>query len=137
MDEDAIKQYLADTFPDLQSQSSPDGASFFFVGGERKFPFATLVTSDAHDNASQLDRPGIFRLNIGVSRETFRTLFDSSEDGTYDFAALDTFLPHPVYGSMFWISALNPGEATWEKTRSLLAEAHDLAASRQEKRTDA
>src|SRR5260370_37364418 len=39
----------------------------------RRFPFATIVTKDYgdFDNASNLDRPGIFRLNIGVSKESY------------------------------------------------------------------
>jgi Family of unknown function (DUF6194) len=39
----------------------------------RRFPFATIVTKDYgdFDNASNLDRPGMFRLNIGVSKQTF------------------------------------------------------------------
>ena len=38
--------------------------------GSRRFPFATIVTKDyaEFDNASDLDRPGVFRLNIGVSK---------------------------------------------------------------------
>jgi hypothetical protein len=42
----------------------PDGNA----PGNRRFPFATVVTNDydGFDTASNLDRPGIFRLNIAV-----------------------------------------------------------------------
>ncbi len=54
----------------------------------RRFPFATIVTKDYgdFDNASNLDRPGVFRLNIGVSKETFAKLFGAEDDN--DFTAL-------------------------------------------------
>jgi hypothetical protein len=36
-------------------------------------PFATIAsTGNEYERISYLDRPGVFRLNIGVSRETFR-----------------------------------------------------------------
>ena len=141
MDETSIAQYLSGAFPDVQTETS-DGNSFFFVGAERHFPFATLVTNDAYDKVSGLDRPGVFRLNIGIGRETFLSLFHErparpdadSAEGDHDFAALDRVMPHPIYGSMSWVCVLNPGAATWESVRPLLAEAHDLAAGRRAKR---
>ena len=73
---------------------------------------------------------------VGVSRQTFQGLFgetatsaDAAEpagDG-HGFAALDTILPHPVYGSMFWVCVLNPRDQTFEIVKSLLAEAHGRA----------
>ncbi len=65
----------------------------------RRFPFATIVTKDYgdFDNASNLDRPGVFRLNIGISKETYAKLFDSEEQ--FDFAAIDRLMPHPVTDS--------------------------------------
>jgi hypothetical protein len=53
--------------------------SFFFYDpkGERQasrcMPFATMVTKDydGFDTASDLNRPGIFRLNIAVGRQAF------------------------------------------------------------------
>ena len=43
-------------------------------------PFATIVTKDytGFDTASDLNRPGVFRLNVGVGRDTFRALFGDS-----------------------------------------------------------
>ena len=56
----------------------------------RRFPFATIVTKDYgdFDNASNLDRHGLFRLNIGVSKKTFAHLFGAERD--YDFTARRT-----------------------------------------------
>jgi hypothetical protein len=36
-----------------------------------------LVTSDLYDQFSNLNRPSVFRLNIGIGKQTFRSLFGS------------------------------------------------------------
>jgi hypothetical protein len=102
----------------------PDGTN----PDNRKFPFATLVTSDAVDQMSDLNRPGVYRLNFGVSRATFRSLFP--EDADQDYTALDTLLPHPVYAAQSWVSVLNPGEATFARLKPFLAEAYERAVRR-------
>src|SRR5262249_50399911 len=105
------------------------------------FPFATIVTKDYgdFDCASQINRPGVFRLNIGVSKETYRSLFGpqpppppagSTVATGHDFAALDQLLPHPVYSPQSWVCVLNPSAATFEAVRPQLAEAYQLAVSR-------
>ncbi len=68
----------------------------------------TIVTKDYgdFDRASHLDRPGVFRLNIGVGKDTYRSLFGPQPpppgeagvvDTGHDFTILDQLLPHPVY----------------------------------------
>jgi hypothetical protein len=103
---------------------------------ERTLPFATLVTKDDYDQVSKLSRPGVFRLNIGVGRETFRSLFGgalSVEEAAkhYDLAALDCLMPHPVYGMMNWVCVLNPSKATFSSIQPLLAESYERAVQRQ------
>jgi hypothetical protein len=97
------------------------------------------VTNDLYDQASDLDRPGVYRLNLGVSRQTFQRLFgaqkppaDAAEAAGrgYDLTALETILPHPVYGFMFWICVLNPSAETFETVKPLLAESYDRAIRR-------
>ena len=120
------------------------GDSFFFydpdaVGGEaRMFPFATVVTKDypGFDESSRLDRPGAFRLNLNVGRERFTELFGFApsafaehHDG-FDYAADDVLVPHPVYGQQAWVAVVNPGPATQEAVRELVAVAHARAARR-------
>ncbi|MGH7760092.1 MAG: DUF6194 family protein [Candidatus Dormibacteraceae bacterium] len=97
------------------------------------FPFATIVTKDYgdFDNQSNLDRPGVFRLNIGLSKETYASLFG---EGQYDFAALDRLIPHPVYGPNHWVGVLNPTDSTFESIEPLLAEAYRIAVNRLERR---
>jgi hypothetical protein len=136
MNEELIAQYIRETFADIQVETT-DGSLFFFYGTERNFPMVTLVTKDSYDQFSKLDRAGVFRLNIGLSRATFLSLFGAQPPPsgvTYDFTALDTIMPHPVYGQMFWVCVLNPSIATFESVRPLLAEAYDLAVKKQTKR---
>jgi hypothetical protein len=140
MDAASIRQYIAQAFPGVEAVDA-SGGTFFFVGRERMLPFATLVTSDEYDQASDLSRPDVFRLNVGVSKETFRALFggglerpsEAGEGGGYDFTALDRILPHPVYGKMYWVCVLSPSEATFKKAQELLAEAYEMAARKRSK----
>jgi hypothetical protein len=152
MDQDAIIQYITDTFTGLEVLRPTDGPgagdTFFFYDPQRnidpthRLPFATIVSKDygEFDNASQLDRPGVFRLNVGVGRDTFGALFgptSSAEPGqstTYDFAALDRLMPHPVYARQSWVCVLNPSPATFEAVKPLLAEAYAIVATRHGRR---
>ncbi|MEO7003728.1 MAG: DUF6194 family protein, partial [Ktedonobacterales bacterium] len=105
------------------------------------FPFATIVTKDYgdFDTASHLNRPDVFRLNIGVSRDTFHALFGylpnefSARSAEYDFAALDRLMPHPAYALQSWICVLNPSPETFEAVKPLLNEAYTRAATRHER----
>ncbi|HJZ54921.1 MAG TPA: DUF6194 family protein [Gemmataceae bacterium] len=110
-------------------RSSPHPAGFFFHGRQRKFPFATLTTADEYERFSDLKRPGVFRLNVGVSKQSFQSLFGGT--GGHDFTALDQLMPHPVYGKMYWVCVLNPSPATFEAVKPLLAEAYEMAVRKQ------
>jgi hypothetical protein len=99
---------------------------------------ATLTVGDESDRASDLSRPSVFRLNVGVGKETFRSRFgpgpahpgEGEAPARFDLTAPDRILPHPVYGKMSWICVLNPGAATFETVRALLGEAYDMAVRR-------
>src|SRR3954453_2323905 len=103
MNETSIREYIARTFAGVDVVDASAG-SFFFYDPDHKFPFATLVTSDEYDRASDLSRPSVFRLNVGVRKQTFQSLFGSDSapsdeggaEGGYDFTALDRIMPHPV-----------------------------------------
>ncbi|MBN8751745.1 MULTISPECIES: DUF6194 family protein [Variovorax] len=130
MTEDAITDYLIDMLAGGHFQIADDN-TFFFHDADNKFPFATIVTKDSEfDNASKLDRPGAFRLNIGVGKESFRALFGEAPAAAADPAALDTLMPHPVYGKMYWVSVISPSTQTFDKVKPLLAEALALARAR-------
>ncbi|HMQ34072.1 MAG TPA: DUF6194 family protein [Chloroflexaceae bacterium] len=136
MDEQTVTRYILDTFPDVETTDA-FGYTFFFYRDDHMLPFATIAAADnEHDRVSNLDRPGVFRVNIGFSKQTFQTLFGAEgrrvED--YDFTALDTLMPHPEYAAQSFICVLNPGDATVQQVRSLLAEAHERAVQRYQRR---
>lgn len=136
MDETIMAKYIIDTFAGVETTDN-FGYTFFFYGPDRMLPFATLAAADnPYDRVSNLDRPGVFRLNIGVSPQTFRALFGARkvDVGGYDFTTLDKIMPHPEYAAQHFVCVLNPSETTLEKVRALLAEAYDLAVRRHMKR---
>lgn len=144
MEEESVIQYITSSLAGVDVFDSSGNRFFFFDPGgdmepDRLLPFATLVTSDEYDSASDLDRPGIYRLNIGVSPDTYRRLFgpgvpragaDGIVDTGHDFTALDQIMPHPIYAPQFWVCVLNPSAMTFESVKPLLAEAHQRSASR-------
>ena len=126
------------------------GDSFFFFDpagdepADRRMPFATLVTQDyaGFDEESNLNRPGVFRLNIAVGREEYERLLGhppadhAAHRLAFDYSAIDRLMPHPVYAAQAWVSIINPGERTMEQAKTLLAGAQNLASSRRQRRLD-
>lgn len=125
---EAITKYILETYPETDVVEAMN-AWFFSLDPEKHWPnFATLVTTDEHDDASDLNRPGVFRLNIGVDRPTFERI--ANADPQPDHAAFDRLLPHPVYAKQLWISILNPSDETFAETVvPLLVLAHDRLAT--------
>jgi hypothetical protein len=133
-DPETIVQYIRETYPETAVLES-GGTWFFSLDAEKHFPnYATIVTNNDYDDGSDLDRDGVFRLNLGLTRATFERLVGDALDPAAppDYAAHDTLLPHPTYAAQPWISILNPSAATFhEVVIPLIAEAHDrLAAQR-------
>lgn len=109
------------------------GYRFFFVGPDRMMPFATLINRDnEHDSVSNLDRPGVYRLNLGVSRETFRSQVTDTLE--IDYTVIDRVIPHPHYAAQNWISILSPSNETWPQLETLVTEAHEIALRRHRRR---
>ncbi len=141
MDQLGIIRYIETTFAGVNVVTGTEGIAagdtFFFYDPDRTLegkdqqPFATIVIKDygEFDNASDLDRPGVFRLNIHVSKKTFAAQVGATGDH-HDYTALDVLMPHPVYAPQFWICVLNPSESTFARLQPLLAEAYDRAAAR-------
>ena len=132
MNASAIVDYIMKTFPEVETTNAY-GYDMFFYRSDRKLSFATMISSDYdYDSVSNLNRLGVFRLNIGVSKQTFQSLFgrDEVDVNDYDFTALDVIMPHPEYAQYHFICVLSPSEETFEKIRALLAEAYDIAARR-------
>jgi uncharacterized protein DUF6194 len=130
-DPEAITRLILEQHPETVVVEAL-GATFFSLD-EKHWPnYATIVTTDEHDEGapSDLARPGAFRLNIGVGRATFERVAGSIDPP--DYAAYDRLLPHPVYAKQLWISILNPSDSTLrDVVLPLIAEAHDRLASAQ------
>ena len=124
------------------------GDSFFFYDpdgdqpADRRLPFATIVTQDydGFDMASNLNRPGIYRLNLAVGRVRFGELVGyppaqhPAQEEDFDYRTLDCLLPHPVYAAQAWVSILNPEDKTSALARSLIVESHRRAAEHHRQR---
>jgi hypothetical protein len=123
-----ITRWITSTYPETVIAEAM-GATFFSLD-ERHWPnFATIVTTDEHDvgSPSDLGRPGVFRLNIGVGKATFERLVGSVD--VPDYASIDSVIPHPVYAKHRWIGILNPSRRSFDEVvKPLLAEAHDRLA---------
>jgi len=139
VDEHQVAEYITGTYPGVETEEN-FGYTFFFYGADHRLPFATLIASDnEYDKVSNLDRPGAYRLNLGVSRETFQSLFGSAtvDVSGYDYTALDVVMPHPEYAKQNFICVLSPSDATWKRVQTMLREAYDIAVQREERKQQA
>lgn len=156
MTEDEIIAFAAglpgvDVMTAREADGSPAiawGDSFIFydpdrnIPADRRFPFATIVTKDypGFDQASNLDRAGVFRLNVSVGRHKFEELvgYPPAEHADHaaelDYTVIDTVIPHPAYARQAWVSILDPGQRTSDQARALISEARDRAAARAQRR---
>jgi hypothetical protein len=150
VNESEISQYITETLEGVDVVTDAGNSFFFYnpqdnVLPDHRFPFVTLVINDLYDQFSHLSRPSVFRLNIGIKKQTFRSLFgeqtppsgENSETvggehaGADNFTVLDQVMPHPLYGRMYWVCVLNPSKETFETSvRQLLSEAYGLAVDR-------
>jgi hypothetical protein len=132
-DHQAMIEFIRQTWPDADVVTI-EGGAFFSLDAEKHWPnFATVVWSDDFDQASNLTRPGFFRVNIGVGRERFQRLVGSVSEP--DHTAVNRFLPHPIYANQNWISIVNPTDTTVrESVLPLIGEAYDRLVARRQRR---
>lgn len=134
MNQNEFENYVAG-LPDVQREAN-FGYEFFFVGDDHRLPFVTFANSDNdYDHVSNLDREGVFRINIGVSKETFKKLINQSNDEAIDYSVLNIFLPHPDYARQNFICILNPADENIQETKRVIDEAHSIAAARARRQT--
>lgn len=135
-----IVAYIRKTYPETVVLEA-GGTWFFSFDAEKHFPnFATIVTNNDYDDGSDLDRPGVYRLNLGLSRPTFERLVGDLLDSKAppDYTALDTLLPHPTYAAQLWISILNPSATRYrDVVIPLIGEAHDRLAAQHARHANA
>ena len=136
VDEAFITHYITSTFAGVETAVNL-GYTFFFYRDDHQHGFATIASNgNPHEVISRLDRPEVYRLNLGVSRATFEALFGvgKADTGGYDYTALDVLMPHPDYAAAHFVCVLSPSQATFERLHPLLAEAYDLAKARYQRR---
>jgi hypothetical protein len=126
-------ELIRQTWPDADVVTI-EGGAFFSLDAEKQWPnFATVVWSDDFDQASNLTRPGFFRVNIGVGRERFQRLVGSVTEP--DHTAVNRVLPNPIYANQNWISIVNPTDTTVrESVLPLIGEAYDRLVARRQRR---
>jgi hypothetical protein len=147
IDPQNVHAFIMENLSDVVPQNTWGETAFFYNPGNR-FPrgtyFATIKEKDGdNDRASQLNTPGLWRLNFGVQRKTFQSLFGAPParpgkggviEGPWDFSEHDILTPHPIYGWMGWLAVKNPGAKTFELCKPLIIDAHLKAKKTFEKR---
>ena len=131
-----IEQYITSNL-EYSTCTENFGYKFFLYSTDQMMPFVTLAESDnEYDSVSNLDREGVFRVNIGVRRNTFKKLFPS-KDSEWDYTAINTFMPHPEYAAQNFICILSPEDDKIRDVTTFIHEAYSLAKERFEKKQKA
>ena len=134
MKQSEVEQFVVEL--DEVQREETFGYIFFFVGDDHRLPFVTIGQFDnEYDSVSNLNREGVFRINIGISRTTFDSLLADSSTENIDYSALDVFLPHPDYAKQHFVCILNPTQDNVTITKDLIIEAHSIATSRMKRKT--
>lgn len=142
-----VDDWLVANFEGLVPQNSWGERSYFVnpqCRAARGAYFVTIKERDgANDRASNLGRPGVWRLNFGLPKGEFVRLFGhlpsrpgkgQTIEGPWDFTALDQLTPHPVYGWMGWVAILTPSASTFGQLKPLVHLAYGKACARMETR---
>ena len=140
IDVNTIETYLLETYEHINPVNSW-GERSYFVNPEMKLKrgsyFATVKSKDGeNDRASHLNRPRVFRFNIGLTTDKYEEMFGirpprppkgGAIEGNFNFQALNVFMPHPVYGWLGWIAINNPNADNFAKSHEYLDIAYKKA----------
>jgi hypothetical protein len=134
MNQSEVEEFVAGL--DNVQREDNFGYVFYFVGDDHRLSFTTIANSDNEfDSVSNLNREGVFRINIGVSKKTFDLLLTDSSSKNIDYSVRNVFLPHPDYAKQHFICILNPSGENVDTTKQLIVEAHSIAANRLRRKT--
>lgn len=147
MSPENILQYCLEALEGtVRRESWGESGIFYNPGGVLKRGVYVLTVKErdgANDRASGLDRPGIYRVSLGLRRETYVHLFGppparppkgDAAALDVDFTATDRLLPHPVYAWMGWAAVLDPSPETFEVLKPLIQESYEYAREKFTKR---
>lgn len=131
MDKSELTRHIIDTFAGVRVAENAGDLFFLYdpdgdLPPQRQMPFVTIVTGDHYDTASQLDRDGAYRVNIGLTKAGYAQLIGQST--VDDYTPRDRLLPHPEYAGQHWVCVVDPGERTADTVRELIADAYEFAA---------
>lgn len=124
------------------------GEKCIFYNPERKLKRGIYVLTikdkdGSNDKSSLLDRENIYRLSIGIRKNSFIKLFGfipqrPSKAGTvnmnYDWTILNSLIPHPVYAWMGWVCILNPDAKSFNNLIPYIVEAYEYAKEKYNKK---
>lgn len=140
MEIEAVHSFILDNLNDVVPLNTWGETAYFYNPNDvlkRGTYFGTIKEKNGdNDKSSQLDRDGVWRLNMGVQKTTFLKTFRHTParpakgciiEGPWDFTQLDQITPHPIYGWMNWVAVLNPSAETFEKCKPLIVDAHERA----------
>ena len=144
---DEISAYITQEFDDLALIDAWGERSFFYNPNSllpRGVYFCTLKEKDGdNDNASHINRDGVYRFNFGLPSNTFIEIFGTKPkrpqkgeiiDGSWDFTELNKLTPHPVYGWMGWVAILNPTQEALSELKPYLHRSYEKAQQSFKKR---
>lgn len=132
-----VEKWILGTYPGIVVCDAYGERCFFYnpeSSPSRGVYFATIKESDdQNDNASCLDREGVFRLSIGVGKESYHRFFGDvparpRTGGVVrvdvDFTAMGVLMPHPMYAWLGWICINNPDDSVLHQVAMLLDQSY-------------
>lgn len=140
MQPEKIIENIVGSFDGVVPKSSWGETSLFYNPGKvlpNGVYFCTIKEKNGdNDKSSKLDRSGVFRLSVGINKESYETLFGEKPKSPakgciintkHDFTAVNELMPHPIYGWMSWVQILNPTETVFSELLPLIKGAHSSA----------
>jgi Family of unknown function (DUF6194) len=132
-----LQNLILESYPGLILLDTYGEKSFFYNPDKlltKGLYFATLKEKDGpNDKVSNLDREGVYRLNLGISKQSYEDLFGTKPkrplkgcfvDTGHDFTQLDILTPHPIYAWLHWVAILNPNEKSMMQIKELMDETY-------------
>jgi Family of unknown function (DUF6194) len=104
------------------------------AGPDNGAPEVAWGDSFGFDTSSNLYRPGVFRLNVGVGRQRFEALLGyppsqhAAHSAGVDYAVLDQVIPHPEYAAQGWVAILCPADEG--RARELIEHGYERVAAK-------
>jgi hypothetical protein len=128
-----LQNLILESYPGLNLLDTYGEKSFFYNPEKlltKGIYFATLKEKDGpNDKASNLDRDGIYRLNLGISKQSYERLFGVKPkrplkggvvDTGHDFTKINMLTPHPIYAWLSWVAILNPDDDSMSQIKEKL-----------------